>query len=83
MATTLRDWEHEVLFKLVNGQFVALSSNQRVRQELAGAIRDGAQGIVVTAEGRRLARRRPASDAHGSTMERHRFLDLPTGEAES
>ena len=35
---TLRDWEHEVLFKLVNGQAVALSSNQRVRQELAGAI---------------------------------------------
>ena len=56
MQVKLSDLEIEMLPKLVNGEAVALSSQQRVRLELAGMIRDDANGIVVTLTGRGLAR---------------------------
>jgi hypothetical protein len=37
----LSDLEVEILRKLVNGEAVSLSSQQRVRLELAGMIREG------------------------------------------
>ena len=53
--------------KLVNGEAVSLSSQQRVRLELAGMIREGPKGIDVTLTGRNLAREKlahaSASDA--------------------
>jgi hypothetical protein len=52
--------EIEILRKLVNGEAVSLSSQQRVRLELAGMIREGAGGIAVTLAGRGLARDIPA-----------------------
>ena len=60
MQLKLSDLEIEILRKLVNGEAVALSSQQRVRLELAGMIREGANGIVVTLTGRSLAREEPA-----------------------
>jgi hypothetical protein len=56
MQLKLSDLEVEILRKLVNGEAVSLSSQQRVRLELAGMIREGADGIVVTLTGRSLAR---------------------------
>ena len=64
MQGKLSDLEIEMLRKLVNGEAVSISSQQRVRLELAGMIREGAGGIVVTLAGRRLAREKPA-DASG------------------
>jgi hypothetical protein len=61
MPLKLGDLEVEMVRKLVNGEAVSVSSQQRVRLELAGAIREGARGIVVTAEGRRLAGRQLTS----------------------
>jgi hypothetical protein len=61
MAPTLSTLELEILVKLVNGESVSLSSRHRLRLELAGVIREGAQGIVVTADGRRLAHKKPSS----------------------
>jgi hypothetical protein len=55
MASNLGNLELEVLRKLVNGEAVSLSSQLRLRLEMAGVIRDGAAGIAVTAAGRRLA----------------------------
>jgi hypothetical protein len=55
MALTLSDSEAELLRKILNGEAVAIPSHQRVRLELLGAIRDTANGIVVTIEGKRLA----------------------------
>ena len=60
MQVKLSDLEIEILRKLVNGEAVALSSQQRVRLELAGMVREGANGIVVTLTGRSLAREKPA-----------------------
>ena len=67
MQLKLSDLEVEILRKLANGEAVSISSQQRVRLELAGMIREGAKGIVVTLTGRSLAREKPpeatASDA--------------------
>ena len=67
MQLKLSDLEVELLRKVVNGEAVSLSSQQRVRLELAGMIREGAKGIVVTLTGHSLAREKPpeatASDA--------------------
>jgi hypothetical protein len=67
MQLKLSDLEIELLRKLVNGEAVSLSSQQRVRLELAGMIREGPKGIVVTLTGRNLAREKlahaSASDA--------------------
>jgi hypothetical protein len=60
MELKLSDLEVEILRKLVNGEAVSISSQQRVRLELAGMIRDGAQGIVVTLTGRNRAREKAA-----------------------
>ena len=57
--TKLSDLEIDILRKLVNGEAVSISSQQRVRLELAGMIREGANGIVVTLTGRSLAREKP------------------------
>ena len=66
MAATLSEFELDVLRKLVNGESIAISSHLRVRWELAGVIREGAQGIVVTSEGQRLARQDKATMAADS-----------------
>jgi hypothetical protein len=67
MQVKLSELEIEILHKLVNGEAVALSSQQRLRLELAGMVREGANGIVVTLTGRGLAREKrtdaTASDA--------------------
>jgi hypothetical protein len=55
MQLKLSDLEIEILRELVNGEAVSISSQQRVCLELAGMIREGAKGIVVTLTGRRLA----------------------------
>ena len=60
MQLKLSDLEIEILRKLVNGEAVSISSQQRVRLELAGMIREGPKGIVVTLTGRSLAREKPA-----------------------
>jgi hypothetical protein len=60
MQLKLSDLEVELLRKLVNGEAVSLSSRQRVRLELAGMIREGPNGVVVTLTGRSLARDKPA-----------------------
>ena len=77
MQLKLSDLEIELLRKLVNGEAVSISSQQRVRLELAGMIREGPNGIVVTLTGRSLAREKPAeataSDAApGVTVSRDR-----------
>jgi hypothetical protein len=41
MQPKLTELEIEILRKLVNGEAVALSSQQRVRLELAGVVREG------------------------------------------
>jgi hypothetical protein len=65
MHGKLSDLEIEMLRKLVNGEAVAISSRQRLRLELAGVIREGASGIVVTLTGRRLAREKPVDASAG------------------
>jgi len=60
MQLKLSDMEVAILRKLVNGEAVSIPSQHRVRLELAGAIREGANGIVVTLTGRSLARAKPA-----------------------
>jgi hypothetical protein len=47
MQLKLSDLEIELLRKLVNGEAVSISSQQRVRLELAGMIREGPDGITV------------------------------------
>jgi hypothetical protein len=61
----LSDLETDILRKLVNGEAVSLSSQQRVRLELAGMIREGANGIAVTLAGRSLAREQPGAATAG------------------
>ena len=65
MAPTLSTLELDILRKLVNGEAVSLSSHLRLRLEMAGVLRDGARGIVVTEAGKRLALQRPADVAAG------------------
>ena len=55
-----------ILRKLVNGEAVSLSSQLRLRLEMAGVLRDGARGIVVTDAGRRLAQQGAADVPVGS-----------------
>jgi len=70
MGPNLSNLELDVLRKLVNGEAVSLSSQLRLRLELAGVIRDEAKGIVVTADGRRLVRQKPAhATASGPTQD--------------
>lgn len=63
MAPTLSTLELDILRKLVNGEAVSVSSHLRLRLEMAGVLRDGARGIVVTEAGKRLALQRPADAA--------------------
>ena len=65
MHGKLSDLEIEMLRKLVNGEAIAISSQQRLRLELAGMIREGAAGIVVTLTGRRLSREKPVDASAG------------------
>jgi len=55
MLRHLGDFELETLRKLANGEAVSLSSDLRLRLEMAGVIQDGARGVVLTTAGRRLA----------------------------
>jgi hypothetical protein len=55
MQSRLSQLEVELLRKLRNGEAVTISSLHRVRLEHAGVIREGANGIVLTAEGLRVA----------------------------
>ena len=63
MPARLTNLELDLLRKLVNGEAVSLSSQLRLRLEMAGVLRDGAAGIVVTAAGRRLAAQKPVEVA--------------------
>ncbi len=56
MSCTLSILELDLLRKLVNGELVTVPPALRLRFELAGVIREGAQGIAVTDHGRRLAK---------------------------
>ena len=60
---TLSNLELDILRKLMNGEAVSLSSQLRLRLEMAGVLRDGARGIVLTDAGKRLARQKPADVA--------------------
>ena len=60
MQLKLSDLEVETLRRLINGEKVSISSQQRIRLELAGMIREGANGIVVTLTGRNLAHQKSA-----------------------
>jgi hypothetical protein len=62
----LTNLELDLLRKLVNGEAVSLSSQLRLRLEMAGVLRDGAAGMVVTAAGRRLAEQKPVEVAADS-----------------
>jgi len=65
MSPTITALELEILSKLVNGEAVSLSSRHRLRLELAGVIQEGARGIVVTADGRRLVSQTPVDSTAG------------------
>ena len=58
MSPKLSEPELGILRKLMNGEVVAVPSFQRIRMELAGVLRETAQGIVLTAHGRDLARQK-------------------------
>jgi hypothetical protein len=66
MPARLTNPELDLLRKLVNGEAVSLSSQLRLRLEMAGVLRDGAAGIVVTTAGRRLAEQKPVEVAADS-----------------
>jgi hypothetical protein len=66
MPVRLTNLELDLLRKLVNGEAVSLSSQLRLRLEMAGVLRDGAAGMVVTAAGRRLAQQKPVEVAADS-----------------
>jgi hypothetical protein len=57
---TVSEQDIEILRRLVNigGHQSDVSSNQRIRLELLGAIKDGPRGIVVTNFGRQLVNKR-------------------------
>ena len=59
MAPNLSDFDLDIMRKLINGEAVAMASHLRLRLELAGVIGEGAQGILVTAAGRRMADQMP------------------------
>jgi len=63
MAIALSTLELDILRKLLNGEAVSLSSQLRLRLELAGAIREGPSGVRVTEAGRRLAGKKPPAVA--------------------
>ena len=70
MQLKLSDLEIEILRKLVNGEAVAISSQHRIRLELAGMIRESPNGVVVTLTGRGLVREKPAeATASGAVPE--------------
>ena len=46
MPPMLTDLDLDILRKLVNGEAVSLSSQLRLRLEIAGVLRDGVSGIV-------------------------------------
>jgi hypothetical protein len=50
----------DTLRKRVNGETVPVPSQLRIRLESAGVIREGGNGLAVTAEGRRFASQKPA-----------------------
>jgi hypothetical protein len=56
VAPRLSVREIELLRKVLKGEAFTMPSQQRVRLELLGIIRDGADGLIVTPEGKRLAR---------------------------
>jgi hypothetical protein len=58
----LTSFEIAVLRKLVNGEAVSIPSQQRIRLELAGMIREGAEGIALTPSGRSLALQKPVDN---------------------
>ena len=62
MARTLSPLELDILRKLVNGEAVSVSSELRLRMEMAGVLRDGARGIAVTEAGKRLAQQSVAAN---------------------
>ena len=66
MPARLTNLELDLLRKLVNGEAVSLSSQVRLRLEMAGVLRDGVSGIVVTAAGRRLTEQKPVEVAADS-----------------
>jgi hypothetical protein len=66
MTRTLSNLEIDILRKLMNGEAISLSSQLRLRLEMAGVLRDGARGIVLTSSGKRLAQQKPADVAVGS-----------------
>ena len=66
MPVKLTNLELDLLRKLVNGEAVSLSSQLRLRLEMAGVLRDCAAGMVVTAAGRRLAAQKPVEVAADS-----------------
>jgi hypothetical protein len=66
MPARLTNPELDLLRKLVNGEAVSLSSQLRLRLEMAGVLRDGASGIVVTDAGRHLAGQKPVEVAADS-----------------
>ena len=90
MTLQLTSLELDILLKLMNGEAVRISSQHRLRLELAGAIREGAEGVVVTPYGERLAgqaqpRRTPdpapdetptAKDASGRRLPNRRRIDF-------
>ena len=65
MQLKLSDLEVALLRKLDNGEAVSISSQQRVRLELADMIKEGAKGIALTSTGRSLARAKPAEATAG------------------
>ena len=71
MIGTLSDQEIELLRKLINGEGVELSSNQRLRLELLGVIKDGARGVVATELARYRLRQLPRATAEEPAPVRH------------
>jgi len=55
MTPNLSNLEIELLRKLANGEAVTVSSHLRLRLEMAGLLRDRANGIELTPGGRRVA----------------------------
>ncbi|GEP60226.1 hypothetical protein [Reyranella soli] len=67
MARLLSAFELEILRKLAHGEPVLVPPRLRLGLEMAGVIREGAQGIAITDHGRRLANRK-ASQANLDTV---------------
>ena len=66
MKIALSNLELEILRKLAAKTGVAVPAQLRLRLELAGVIREGAKGITLTAEGRRLALQKAAPSTASS-----------------